>query len=155
MALKVGDKIPHFTLKNQYNEAIDISDFLGKKILVVYFYPKDNTWGCTKETCGFRDTYQNLDKNLVEIFGISGDSVSSHEQFSIENQVNFNLLSDENNLIRKQFGVPKSLFGLIQGRVTYIIDKKGIIRKIHNSSINISSHIDIVKITINELLNEE
>jgi peroxiredoxin Q/BCP len=141
MSIQVGDKIPSFTLLNQNNQEVDINSFVGTKNIVIYFYPKDNTPGCTKEACSFRDAMQNLNNLDCEIIGISADSVSSHKAFATQYNLKFNLLSDTNNQIRKLFGVPRNLFGIIPGRVSYICDKEGIVLHIVNSQMNPDKHI--------------
>jgi peroxiredoxin Q/BCP len=141
MSIQVGDKIPSFTLLNQNNQEVDINSFVGTKNIVIYFYPKDNTPGCTKEACSFRDAMQNLNNLDCEIIGISADSVSSHKAFATQYNLKFNLLSDTNNQIRKLFGVPRNLFGIIPGRVSYICDKEGIVLHIVNSQMNPEKHI--------------
>jgi peroxiredoxin Q/BCP len=141
MSIQIGDKIPSFTLLNQNNQKVDINSFVGTKNIVIYFYPKDNTPGCTKEACSFRDAMQNLNDLDCEIIGISADSVSSHKAFATQYNLKYNLLSDTNNQIRKLFGVPRNLFGIIPGRVSYICDKEGIVLHIVNSQMNPDKHI--------------
>lgn len=141
MSIQVGDKIPSFTLLNQNNQEVDINSFVRTKNIVIYFYPKDNTPGCTKEACSFRDAMQNLNDLDCEIIGISADSVSSHKAFATQYNLKYNLLSDTNNQIRKLFGVPRNLFGIIPGRVSYICDKEGIVLHIVNSQMNPEKHI--------------
>jgi peroxiredoxin Q/BCP len=141
MAVKVGDPCPDFSLKNQLGKLIQIKDFIGKKILVIYFYPKDETSGCTAEACSFRDAYEEFKLYNCEIFGISTDSVESHKEFAENHHLSFYLLSDPEKEVRELFGVKKNLFGLMQGRVTFIIDKKGIVRSIHNSWADPVGHI--------------
>ena len=140
--LKIGEACPTFTLVNQENKEINLADFIGKKILVVYFYPKDNTPGCTKEACEFRDRYSEfLDLGCV-VFGISSDSESSHVGFIQKHSLPYSLLADKQKTVRKLFGVPGNLFGLIPGRVTYIIDEHGIVIGIFNSQLDPIGHID-------------
>lgn len=141
MALKIGDACPTFKLFNQHNELIDISNFFGQKILVIYFYPKDETPGCTKEACGFRDEHEDFEALGCEVIGISSDSVSAHQKFAANHRLNFHLLADTSKTARKLFGVPGDLFGLIPGRVTYIIDLDGKIKGIFNSQMNPVGHI--------------
>lgn len=140
--LKIGDKIPEFQLQNQNGETINIQNYIGKNNLVIYFYPKDDTPGCTKEACSFRDQYEDFNDLNAEVFGISAQSVKSHKQFAQKYNLNFNLLCDENNEVRKLFGVPTSFFGLLPGRVTYIIDKSGKIVHIFNSQFKAEEHIN-------------
>ncbi|MDX1653029.1 MAG: peroxiredoxin [Brumimicrobium sp.] len=140
MSVKKGDQCPTFTLKNSAGEAISISNYIGKKKLVIYFYPKDNTYGCTKQACSFRDSYVDFVETGAEVFGISSDSVDSHKAFARSNNLSFQLLSDPKGKVRKQFGVPSDLFGLIPGRVTYIVDKKGVIQGVFNSQLDPKKH---------------
>ncbi len=139
--LEVGDKIPNFTLRDQNNNYFSIDSIVGKQTIVIYFYPKDDTPGCTKEACSFRDefeTFKNLDAKVI---GISSDDVESHKEFAKKYNLPFTLLADTDKEVRKMFGVPKYL-KLIDGRVTYIIDKKGIIKHIFNSMKKANKHID-------------
>lgn len=151
MAIQVGDRCPQFTLPDQNGELFDISTLIGKKILVIYFYPKDETGGCTAEACGFRDNYEDFANLNCEIIGISSDSIQSHERFAARHQLNFRLLADEKKSVRKQFGVPSNLFGLIGGRVTYIVDQEGIVQHIHNSLTDPDSHIKNAYIFVQRL----
>jgi thioredoxin-dependent peroxiredoxin len=133
MALKVGDKIPNFVAKDANGNDFDSQKYVGEKPLVVYFYPKDNTPGCTAQACSFRDQYQDFSDLGAEVIGISSDSEKSHDKFAIKHRLPFILLSDHDKKIRKLFGVPAGLFGLIPGRVTYVADKKGIIVMVFDS----------------------
>jgi thioredoxin-dependent peroxiredoxin len=141
MALMTGDRVPAFKLMNQYNEIVDIENFAGKVPMVIFFYPKDNTPGCTAEVCAFNDSYSAFEKAGVEVIGISSDSPDSHGAFALKYGLQFNLLSDTHNKVRRLFGVPRSMLGLLPGRVTYIIDGDGIIRKVINSQLIINKHI--------------
>lgn len=149
--LQVGSEISKFSLKNQYNTDIHIADLIGKKSLVIYFYPKDDTPGCTAEACSFRDEYEYFVEMGAEVIGISADSVESHKKFADKYHLSFTLLSDIDNQIRKQFGVPTDMFGLIPGRVTYIIDKSGIIRHIFKAQFNAKKHISVALKTLKEM----
>ena len=133
MALKVGDKIPDFTATDSNGQTVDSTAFIGQKPVVIYFYPKDNTPGCTAQACSFRDQYQDFKDLGAEVIGISSDSEASHEKFSKQYKLPFILLSDKNKSIRNQFGVKGDMFGLIPGRVTYVADKNGIIKMIFDS----------------------
>lgn len=141
MAIAVGDKCPTFTLKDQKNTDFDIQTVLEKKVLVVYFYPKDDTPGCTAEACSFRDSYEDFKDLGCEVIGISSDSPKKHAEFAAKHRLSFTLLADPSKTVRKLFGVPGNLFGLIPGRVTYIIDKEGIVRHVYNSLTNAATHI--------------
>ena len=140
--IKIGDKIPEFSLPDQTGRMFDIKSVLGKKNLVIYFYPKDDTAGCTKEACSFRDQYEDFKENGAEVIGISSDSVKSHKRFTRRNNLNFILLSDEKSKIRKLFGVPTNFFGLIQGRVTYVVNQNGEVVHIFNSQLQATKHIN-------------
>lgn len=134
--------IPQFTLADQNGNLLSVSSVIGKKYLVIYFYPEDDSPGCTKEACYFRDEYDVFEKVDALIIGISGQSVESHKKFAEKYHLNFTLLSDEENKVRKLFGVPVNLFGLLPGRVTYIVDKSGKVVYIFNSQTNAKKHVD-------------
>lgn len=142
MKINVGSKIPEFTLPDQDGNNVAIKNLIGRKNLVIYFYPKDDTPGCTKEACSFRDQFVDFDDAGAEVIGISSDSISSHRQFAEKHNLPFRLLSDERKEVRKSFGVPADMLGLLPGRVTYIIDKKGVVRHIFNSQFNASKHVE-------------
>jgi thioredoxin-dependent peroxiredoxin len=126
--VQVGDSAPDFTLPAQSGALVSLQAFLGKKVIVLYFYPKDNTAICTAEACAFRDSYEAFKDAGAEVFGISSDSVESHQHFAAAYQLPFILLSDADGLIRKRYRVPTA-FGL-PARVMYVIDRKGIVRHI-------------------------
>lgn len=151
MKTKVGDMCPIFKLKNQEGLEINIKDYISKKAIVIYFYPKDNTKVCTAEACEFRDAISDFAMLDAEIFGISSDSVKSHKNFALKNKLNFNILSDESNFVRKLFGVKANLFGLIQGRETYVIDKNGVIIGIFNELTSSTAHVDFAKKTLEKM----
>jgi len=139
--IKVGDRAPDFTIKNQRGEPVSLKDYLGKKAVVLYFYPKDNSPGCTKEACKFRDSYEGFKDAGAEVIGVSSQSVESHSIFSTSFNLPFSLLSDEDGRVRSLFGVPSSL-GLIPGRVTYVIDKEGIVRHMFSSQLDPERHVE-------------
>jgi len=141
MSLKTGDKIPQFSLTDQNGKDFNINSLRAKKSLVIYFYPKDETAGCTKQACSFRDHYPDFKDAGAEVIGISSDTADSHGSFADHHNLPFILLSDKDGLLRKEFGVPGNLLGLLPGRVTYIVDKQSIIRYIFNSQIWIEKHI--------------
>ncbi len=140
--IKIGSSIPTFTLPDQNGNLFDINSVLCKKNLVIYFYPKDDSPGCTKEACSFRDHFEVFTEADAVIIGISGQSVKSHKEFSEKHRLSFTLLSDEGDKIRKQFGVPTNLLGLLPGRVTYIADKTGKVIYIFNSQMQSTKHVD-------------
>ena len=138
--IEIGSKIPEFTLPDQNGKEFNVKDFIGKKNLVIYFYPKDDTPGCTKEACYFRDQYEIFNEADAMIIGISSQSVESHKKFAEKYKLSFTLLSDENSIIRKMFGAFS--FGIVPGRVTYVVDKKGIVKYIFNSQTEATKHVD-------------
>lgn len=139
--MKIGDKARAFTLKNQFGNDVDLSDFLGRQSIVLFFYPKDHTPGCTKEACSFRDYHSEFEELGCKIFGISGDSVEKHRSFAEKFHLKYDLLADTKKTVRNLYKVPAQLFGLIPGRVTYIIDKDGIIQGSYNSQTQPLNHI--------------
>jgi peroxiredoxin Q/BCP len=140
--IQIGSTIPDFSLPDQNGNLFDISSVLGKKNLVIYFYPKDDSPGCTKEACSFRDQFDVFKDVDAVIIGISGQSVESHKEFAEKHRLSFTLLSDEGDKIRRQFGVPTNFLGLLPGRVTYIVDKTGRVIYIFNSQMNAEKHVD-------------
>jgi thioredoxin-dependent peroxiredoxin len=137
----IGDTAPDFTLPSHTGESVQLSDYRGKKVVVLYFYPKDNTPGCTAEACAFRDSYEAFTESGAEVIGISSDSVDSHGKFSGKHSLPFVLLSDKGAKVRKLYGVPNSLV-VLPGRVTYVIDRDGVIQHVFSSMSNIGGHID-------------
>lgn len=149
--LRIGDPAPDFELMNQNNEPVRLSDYLGKKAVVLYFYPKDETPGCVKEACGFRDSYEDFIEAGAEVIGVSGDSVDSHQLFSLSRRLPFVLLSDSKNKLRKIYDVGGSFLGLIPGRETFVIDMEGIVRHRFSSQSQIGTHIKEALIMVREL----
>jgi thioredoxin-dependent peroxiredoxin len=154
LAVQVGDKAPDFTLPSQMGDNVALSEFLGKMNIVLYFYPKDETKGCTQEACSFRDSYQDFVDLGAQVLGVSGQSVQSHKSFAVHYGLPFLLLSDEGDKLRHLYGVPAS-FGLIPGRVTYVIDKKGVVRHIFNSQTQPQKHVEEAKQVLRNLAEEE
>jgi len=138
--LAVGAKAPGFTLPDQDGRKVSLADFAGRKNVVVYFYPKDDTPGCTKESCTFRDQYADFTDGGAEVLGISSDASASHRAFADKYRLPFPLLADTDGAVRKQFQVPKSL-GVLPGRVTFVIDKQGVVRHVFNSQLNPTRHV--------------
>jgi thioredoxin-dependent peroxiredoxin len=138
--IAVGDRAPSFRLPDGKGGYVGLEDFLEKKNLVVYFYPKDFTRGCTAEACGFRDAYETFTALGAEVIGISADNQDSHKAFSQHHHLPFVLLSDLDGSVRKAYDVKKTL-GLFPGRVSFVIDKKGIIRHIFSSQARATAHI--------------
>jgi peroxiredoxin Q/BCP len=140
--VRQGSTIPHFALPDQNGKLFDISSVLGKKNLVIYFYPKDDSPGCTKEACSFRDQFEVFRKADAEIIGISSDDVESHKKFAEKYHLTYTLLSDQGGQVRKLFGVPSDLLGLLPGRVTYVVDKQGIVVHTFDSQMQAEKHIE-------------
>ncbi len=137
----VGSKAPNFTLRSQSGANVSLEDFLNKSPVVLFFYPKDDTPGCTKQACAFRDDYGQFGAVDAEVLGISSDSVESHKSFAENNGLPFVLLSDEGGRVRQLYGVPKTL-GLMPGRVTYVIDKEGVVRHVFSSQLAVFRHVE-------------
>ncbi|MGA0989889.1 MAG: peroxiredoxin [Vulcanococcus sp.] len=137
-ALKSGDRAPLIALQDQ-NGVERRSDQLAGKALVLFFYPKDDTPGCTMEACAFRDSYADLQALGAEVWGVSGDNASSHQRFASRHNLPYPLLVDQNNLLRKAFGVP-GVLGLLPGRVTYVIDASGVVRHVFNNLLDGPAH---------------
>ncbi len=148
--VQVGDPVPDFTLPTQTGELVSFRNFLGKTNIILYFYPRDDTRGCTAEACSFRDSYEVFQNAGAEVIGISSDSVESHQEFAQKHRLPFILLSDQSGTVRKLFGVPTT-FGFIAGRVTYVIDKQGIVRHIFSSQFTPEKHITEALNTIKAL----
>jgi thioredoxin-dependent peroxiredoxin len=139
--VEAGSLAPDFTLPSQFGEMVSLGDFLGKKPVVLYFYPKDDTPGCTKEACAFRDDHEQFGRLDAEVIGISSDSVESHRSFAENHELPFTLLSDEGGKVRQLYGTPNTL-GLFPGRVTYVIDSEGIVRHVFSSQLAASRHVE-------------
>lgn len=154
MALNVGDKAPSFTMKTDGDGKISLSSLKGKTV-VLYFYPKDDTSGCTAEACAFRDDQKAFNKLDAVVIGVSRDGVASHDKFKKKHDLNFMLGSDETGKVTEDYGVwvEKSMYGKkYKGieRATYLIDGKGVIRNIWRK-VKVSGHVDEVKKAIKEL----
>ena len=146
--IQVGDKAPDFTLPSQSGESVRLGDRLGDHVVVLYFYPKDDTPGCTAEACAFRDSHESFTDAGADVIGISSDSTGRHAAFAGRHELPFTLLSDQGGQVRKSYGVP-AVLGLLPGRMTYVIDRTGTVRHVFNSMTNIGQHVndalDVVK----------
>jgi peroxiredoxin Q/BCP len=136
----VGDKAPDFTLPSQSGEPVRLQDRIGQRVVVLYFYPKDETSGCTAEACAFRDSHEVFTDAGAEVIGVSSDSVDKHAAFAGHHNLPFTLLSDAGGKVRKTYGVP-AVLGFIPGRVTYVIDRDGTVRHVFSSMTNIDGHV--------------
>jgi peroxiredoxin Q/BCP len=141
MALQVDDKLPNFSAKDTNGNVFTSQDYIGKQPLVIYFYPKDNTPGCTAQACSFRDNYEAFKELGAEVVGISSDTVTSHLKFKSKFNLPFILLSDNDKKLRKLFGVAND-FLIVPGRQTFVVDQHGTIILVFN---NMSGKIHIEK----------
>jgi peroxiredoxin Q/BCP len=140
-SLKAGDTAPDFALPDRAGYTVRLSDYRGKKAVVLYFYPKDDTPGCTKEACSFRDQYEVFKEAGAEVIGVSSDSEASHAKFAAKYSLPFVLVADRGGKVRKQYGVPAT-FGLLPGRVTFVIDPQGVVRHVFNSQLQATRHVE-------------
>ena len=138
--IQVGDTAPDFELKTHDGRTVRLSDYRSKQPVVLYFYPKDDTPGCTTEACTFRDQYEDFKASGAEVIGISSDGAESHRKFIEKHNLPFILLCDEGGQLRKQYGVPATL-GLLPGRVTFVIDRDGIVRHVFSSQLRAARHV--------------
>jgi peroxiredoxin Q/BCP len=139
--LKPGDKAPVFTLTDQEGKMYRLADHIGKATLVIYFYPKDESYGCTKEACSFRDNYEVFREAGAEVIGISADDSDSHKTFAANHRLPFTLLSDPDGRVAGRYGVGRTM-GIFRGRVTFVVDKNGIVRGRYSSQVNYDKHIE-------------
>lgn len=149
--LKKGDQLPVFELQDQDGELYKIQEIIGKKNLVIYFYPKDDTPGCTKEACKFRDDFEVFTDLNALVIGISGDTPDSHKKFQEKYQLPFTLLSDPDDKVRQLFGVKGSLGGLIPGRVTFVVDRNGMIQYTFDSMSKAEQHVEEARKILEDL----
>ena len=139
-AVSVGDAAPEFDLADASGQRVRLADFRGKRSVVLYFYPKDDTPGCTKEACSFRDSYEAFKDVGAEVIGVSSDSEASHQKFTEKFKLPFTLVADVGGGVRKRYGVPATL-GLLPGRVTFVVDRDGIVRHVFNSQLQATKHV--------------
>lgn len=139
--IRIGDKAPEFTAKAADGSSISLSDFVGEKALVLFFYPKDHSPICTKEACSFRDSYERFVDAGAEVIGVSSDTSKEHMKFAKRNRLPFRLISDRDGSLSKAFGVPSAM-GLLPGRTTYVIDKEGVVRLVFTAQFAADRHID-------------
>ena len=147
-SIGVGATAPDFTKTTQNGDPITLSQFRGEKTVVLYFYPKDETPGCTAEACTFRDSFEDFVEAGAVVIGVSQDSDASHKSFAEHHRLPFLLVSDSDKRLQKSYGVPKTM-GLLPGRVTYVIDREGKVQHVFNSQLNAKKHVkealDVVK----------
>jgi len=138
--IQIGDRAPDFSATTSDGRTIRLADFLGKRALVLFFYPRDGTAICTQEACAFRDSYEQFIDAGADVIGVSGDTEESHRAFARQHKLSFPLISDADGSLRKAFAVPKTL-GLFPGRVTYVINQAGIIRQIFSAQFASTEHV--------------
>lgn len=146
--IKVGDHAPDFSLPDQSNNIVHLADLVKSAIVVLYFYPKDFSMGCTLEACTFRDNFEDFQKAGATVVGVSTDSVESHESFIQQHRLPFTLLSDTDGAVQTLYGV-RSVFAaeMFPGRITYIVDKDGIVRHVFSSRVDMRAHVtDALKV---------
>jgi peroxiredoxin Q/BCP len=137
--VRAGDRAPDFTLADADGKPVKLSARRGKAV-VLYFYPKDDTPGCTLEACAFRDQYEDFVDAGADVIGVSSDSSDSHRAFAKRHRLPFTLLADRDGAVRERYGVPSTL-GLLPGRVTFVIDAEGVVRHVFNSQLAATRHV--------------
>ena len=142
--MKIGDQAPDFSLPTGNGDTFHLADQRGKAV-VLYFYPKDDTPGCTAEACAFRDQYEDFQDLGAVVVGVSSDSEASHQKFAQKHRLPFPLLADSGGQLRKKYEVPRALLGLLPGRVTFVIDAEGKIAYIFNSMSGATDHVSKTK----------
>jgi thioredoxin-dependent peroxiredoxin len=152
--VREGDRAPHFELPDQRGDPVRLADLLARGAVVLYFYPRDDTQGCTAEACAFRDSYEDFQDAGAEVVGVSSDSVDSHRSFAAGHQLPFVLLSDAGGKLRQRYGVPSTL-GLLDGRVTYVIGQDGVVRHVFSSQIRARRHHQEALATIRSMASVE
>jgi peroxiredoxin Q/BCP len=150
MGIDAGQRAPHFELQDDQGNLVKLSAALEKGPVVLFFYPKDETPGCTKEACTFRDAFSGFTEAGASVFGISSDSSASHQRFRAKHSFPFPLLSDEGGKIRKLYGVPKTL-GFLDGRSTYVIDRGGTVRHVFHSQLAVTRHAEEALVAVQGL----
>jgi len=138
--IAIGDRAPDFCLPVLRGGEIKLSDFAGKKNVVLFFYPKDESAGCTVEACSFRDAYEDFVAAGAEVVGVSSDSLAAHQSFASRHQLPMQLCTDARGEVRARYGIKPTL-GVIAGRETFIIDKQGIVRHVFRSQIRVKQHV--------------
>lgn len=152
--VQVGDHAPEFTWSTHTGEQVRLSDFRNEKVVVLFFYPKDGSAICTKEACAFRDAYDQFAEAGAVVVGVSGDSAERHSAFATRHSLPFHLVSDTDGSLRRAFGVPKT-FGLLPGRVTYVIDRDGIVRLVFSAAMTASRHVSEAIKAVGELIRSD
>ena len=148
---QAGDPAPDFTWAPRSGEQVRLSDFRNQQVVVLFFYPKDGSVICTKEACAFRDAYDQFAEAGAVVIGVSGDSAERHSAFATRHSLPFYLVSDTDGSLRQAFGVPKT-FGLLPGRVTYVIDQQGVVRLVFSAQLTADGHVSEALRVVGELV---
>src|SRR5258708_26514144 len=148
--VEVGDAAPDFTLPDQSGQQVRLRDVLARGPVVLYFYPRDETPGCTAEACAFRDAYEVFREAGAEVVGVSSDGVGSHERFASRHQLPFTLVADADGAVRKRYGVRRTL-GVLPGRATYVIDGGGAPRHPSSPHLGVTRHVQEALDALNEI----
>ncbi|MBC7773188.1 MAG: peroxiredoxin [Pyrinomonadaceae bacterium] len=151
---ELNQPAPGFSLPDSSGNLVTLASYQGKHIVVVYFYPKAGSAGCTAEACKFRDEYESFSDLGAEVIGISSDAAHQLQKFAASNRLPFRLLSDAGGKVRKAWGVPKDLL-FLPGRVTYVIDRAGIVRHIFRSATNMTKHMTEAARVVKQLSENE
>lgn len=138
--LTVGSHAPDFTLEDQNGQPVHLAERIGKNVIVLFFYPKDNSRGCTAEACAFRDSYEDFQDAGADVIGVSGGTTEAKQQFAAKNRLPFTLVSDPDGAVAQVYRIGKGPLGLWSGRVTYVIDRAGLIRHAFVSNVNMDAH---------------
>jgi peroxiredoxin Q/BCP len=141
MPLEIGQKVPDVEFTQHDGSAVRLASLLGQKTVVLYFYPKDDSPGCTIEACAFRDSYEDFTQAGAIVVGVSADSAADHEAFKTKHKLPFTLLTDQSGAAAKGLGVKKVL-GFMPGRVTFVIDRNGVLRSRFDSAIRMKEHVN-------------
>jgi thioredoxin-dependent peroxiredoxin len=149
--IQVGDRFPSFTLPAQNGQLFVLDEALKKGPVVLFFYPKDDTAGCTREVCSFRDASTEFAGAGAMVVGISSDDTESHQRFANKHTLNYPLLADVGGKLRKQVGVPRAMLGLLEGRVTYVLDREGVVRHCFDSMVGVTQHVGEALATLRSL----
>ncbi len=140
--LALGQKVPDVQFKKHDGATVRLSELIGKQTVVLYFYPRDDSPGCTIEACAFRDSYEDFLQAGATVIGVSSDSAADHKAFKAKHMLPFTLLTDEGGEAAKGMGVKNAAFGLLKGRVTFVIDREGVVQSRFDSAIRMKEHVN-------------
>lgn len=155
MGLPLGSRAPDFELKSQSGALVRLSEITAESVVVLFFYPKDGTPGCTAESCAFRDAYSVFRDAGADVVGVSRDSVASHESFAAGQRLNFRILSDGDGAVHAKYGVKDTIPFLLPGRETFVIDRDRVIRHHFSSQIRATKHVAEALRVVSELAGRE